>query len=155
MFIISPYVFGCAQRLGIEYVVRKPCEIEAIASRIKDLSQRLSAPRPKSDPAVSVTELLLSLGFSTKHNGFAYLREAILLIAKNPSQSVTKVLYPAVAHIFGCQKENVERSIRTALDSAWERGDRQLWNRYFPDAAYRPSNAVFISRIAEALLLKE
>lgn len=153
--ILTGYVYSCAQRLGIEYLIRKPCEIDAIASRIKDLSQRLSAPRPKSDPAVSVTELLLSLGFSTKHNGFAYLREAILLIAKNPSQSVTKVLYPAVAHIFGCQKENVERSIRTALDSAWERGDRQLWNRYFPDAAYRPSNAVFISRIAEALLLKE
>lgn len=153
--ILTGYVYSCAQRLGIEYLIRKPCEIDAIASRIKDLSQRLSAPRPKSDPAVSVTELLLSLGISTKHNGFAYLREAILLIAKNPSQSVTKVLYPAVAHIFGCQKENVERSIRTALDSAWERGDRQLWNRYFPDAAYRPSNAVFISRIAEALLLKE
>ena len=153
--ILTGYVYSCAQRLGIEYLIRKPCEIDAIASRIKDLSQRLSAHRPKSDPAVSVTELLLSLGFSTKHNGFAYLREAILLIAKNPSQSVTKVLYPAVAHSFGCQKENVERSIRTALDSAWERGDRQLWNRYFPDAAYRPSNAVFISRIAEALLLKE
>ena len=153
--ILTGYVYSCAQRLGIEYLIRKPCEIDAIASRVKDLSQRLATLQPKSDPAVSVTDLLLSLSFSTKHNGFAYLREAILLIAKNPSQSVTKVLYPAVAHIFGCQKENVERSIRTALDSAWERGDRQLWNRYFPDAAYRPSNAVFISRIAEALLLKE
>ena len=153
--ILTGYVYSCAQRLGIEYLIRKPCEIDAIASRVKDLSQRLATLQPKSDPAVSVTELLLSLGFSTKHNGFSYLREAILLIAKNPSQSITKVLYPAVAHIFGCQKENVERSIRTAVDSAWERGDRQLWNRYFPDAAYRPSNAVFISRIAEALLLKE
>lgn len=153
--ILTGYVYGCAQRLGIEYLIRKPCDIDAIASRVMDLSQRLAAPRPKTDPAVSVSELLLSLGFSTKHNGFAYLREAVILVSKDPAQSVTKVLYPAVAHIFGCQKENVERSIRTALDSAWKRGDLQRWNRYFPDASYRPSNAVFISRIAEALLQEE
>ena len=31
--IISGYVYSCAQRLGIEYIVRKPCEIEAIAAK--------------------------------------------------------------------------------------------------------------------------
>ena len=112
-------------------------------------------PRPKSDPAVSVTELLLSLGFSTKHNGFAYLREAILLMAKDPAQSVTKVLYPAVAHICGCNKDNVERCIRTALGSAWKRQDKAMWLKYFPNADHCPSNAVFLSRLAEALLLEE
>ena len=153
--IISPYVYSCAQRLGIEYVVRKPCEIEAIASRVRDLAQRLDVRTPKIDPTVYITQLLLSLTFSTKHNGFSYLRESILLMSKDPAQSVTKVLYPAVAHTFGCQKENVERSIRTAMDYAWERGDHELWCRYFPDSGQRPSNAVFISRITEALLLEE
>jgi len=153
--ILTSYVYSCTQRLGIEYLIRKPCDIDAIASRIKDLTQRLTSPQGKTDPVSYVTELLLALGFSTKHNGFGYLREAVLLMARDPSQSVTKILYPAVAHTFGCQKENVERSIRTALDSAWERGNPLLWNRYFPDALQRPSNAVFISRIAEALLLEE
>jgi len=153
--ILTGYVYSCAQRLGIEYLIRKPCDIDAIASRVKDLSQRLRTPKVKTDPINYVTELLLALGFSTKHNGFGYLREAVLLMAKDPAQSVTKVLYPAVAHTFSCQKENVERSIRTALDCAWERGDRRLWNHYFPDARHRPSNAVFISRIVESLLLEE
>ena len=153
--LLSDYVYSCAPRLGIEYLVRKPCEINALASRIKDLSQRLTASRPKSDPSTSVTDLLLSLSISPKHNGFSYLREAMSLMTKDPSQSVTKVLYPTVAHTFGCSKENVERSIRTALDSAWERGNRQLWNQYFPDAQHRPSNAVFLSRMAEALLMEE
>lgn len=153
--LLSGYVYSCAQRLGIEYLVRKPCEIDAIASRINDLSLRLSIPRPQADPTAYITELLLSLSISTKHNGFAYLREAVILMSKDPAQSVTKVLYPAVARIFGCQKENVERSIRTALDSAWERGDRKIWNQYFPDALHRPTNAVFLSRMAEALLLEE
>lgn len=153
--ILSGYVYSCAQRLNIEYLVRKPCDIHAIASRVTDLSQRLAAPPSKKDPAAYVTEVLLSLGVSTKHNGFAYLREAVLLMSGDPAQSITKVLYPAVAHAFGCQKGNVERSIRTALDCAWERGDRQRWSRFFPDALQRPSNAVFLSRITQALLLEE
>ena len=153
--IISDYVYGCAQRLGIEYIVRKPCEIEAIASRVRDLTRRTDIPAPKVDPESYITELLLSLTFSTKHNGFSYLRESILLMSKDPAQSVTKVLYPAVAHTFGCQKENVERSIRTAMEHAWARGDHELWCRYFPDSGQRPTNSVFISRITEALLLEE
>jgi len=153
--LFSGYVFSCAQRLGIEYLVRKPCDIDAVASRIKDLSQRLKAPASKTDSVSYITDVLLSMGFSTKHNGFAYLREAILLMAKDPTLSVTKVLYPAVARMCNCHKENVERSMRTALDCAWERGNPALWNRYFPNAVQRPSNAVFISRIAEALLLEE
>ena len=153
--LLSPYVFSCAQRLGIEYLVRKPCDIHAIVSRIKDLSQPLNAPISQVDPMSYVSELLLSLHFSTKHNGFSYLREGILLMAKDPAQSVTKVLYPAIAQTFDCQKENVERSIRTAMDHAWDRGDHELWCRYFPNAQQRPTNAVFISRITEALLREE
>jgi hypothetical protein len=107
------------------------------------------------DPIFYVTSHLLALGVSTKHDGFNYLREAILLMAKEPTQSVTKVLYPAVAHICGCNKDNVERCIRTALGSAWKRQDKLLWQKYFPNAEQCPSNSVFISRLAEALLLEE
>jgi len=153
--IFSDYVFSCAQRLGIEYLIRKPCDIEAIASRVRDLSRRLKAPEPKMDPVNYVSNLLLWLDISTKHNGYAYLREAILLMARDPSQSVTKMLYPEVAHICGCNKENVERSIRTALDRAWDKRDEVKWQKYFPSAEHRPSNAVFISRLAEALLREE
>ena len=153
--IYSDYVFSCAQRLGIEYLVRKPYSIEAIVARIQDLSQRLKAQDPKIEPVTFVTGLLLDLNISTKHNGFSYLREAVLLMAKDPSQSVTKVLYPEVARLCDCHKENVERSIRTALDKAWEKRDPEIWQKYFPHAHQRPSNAVFISRLAEALLLAE
>ena len=153
--ILSDYVFSCAQRLRIEYLVRKPCDIEAVASRILDLSRRLQVPKPQIEPVSYITDLLLSLGISTKHDGFSYLRESIALMAKDPTQSVTKLLYPEVARIFGCHKENVERSIRTALDRAWEKRDPDKWEHYFPGAGHRPSNAVFISRMTEALLLAQ
>lgn len=153
--ILSDYVNACAQRLGIEYLVRKPCDIAAIAARVQDLSRRLKAPEPRTDPLSYTSNLLLSLNISTKHDGFAYLREAILLMGKDPTQSVTKLLYPEVARICGCNKDNVERCIRTALDRAWKKGDPRIWQKYFPGAQQRPSNAVFISRMAEALLLAE
>ena len=153
--IFSDYVFHCAQRLGIEYLIRKPCAIEAIVSRILDLSQRLNPRKQKTDPADFVTNLLLALDISTKHDGFGYLRESILLMAKDPAQSVTKVVYPEVARICGCHKENVERSIRTALNKAWEKGSRERWQQYFPNARQRPSNAVFLTRLVEALLLEQ
>ena len=153
--IISAYVDNCAQRLGVQYLIRKPCDIDAIASRIRDLSQRSKPTVTQTDPASYVTSTLLSLGFAAKHNGFSYLREAILQMSRNTTQSVTKELYPSVGHALGCHKDNVERSIRTALDFAWDHGDRNRWHRYFPDAVHRPSNAVFIARITEALLLEE
>ena len=76
-------------------------------------------------------------------------------MAKDPAQSVTKVLYPEVARTHGCNKDNVERCIRTALGSAWKRHNIEVWQKYFPTADHCPSNAVFISRMAEALLLGE
>ena len=153
--IFSDYVLNCAQQLGIEYIVRKPCAIDALVCRIQDLSRRLKAPEPKADPVSYVSNLLLSLDISTKHDGFSYLREAIILMSKDPTQSVTKILYPEVAQICGCKKDNVERSMRTALDSAWKKRNKALWQSYFPNAEHRPSNAVFISRLSEVLLLGE
>lgn len=149
--IFTDYVSGCFQRLGIEYIIRKPCQISAIAARVQDLCHGLAVPEPPPDPEAFAAERLLALGFSTKHNGFAYLQEGIVRMAQDPSLSVTKALYPAISRTFGCSKENVERSIRTALDRAWERGDAGLWKQYFPDALHRPSNAVFLSRMAEVL----
>jgi hypothetical protein len=41
------------------------------------------------------------------------------------------------------------------MEYAWDKGDPALWQKYFPDAQLRPTNAVFISRITEALLREE
>lgn len=149
--LLTDYVLGSAQRLGIGYAMRKPCDIQAAVARIHDLGQPLNPPVRKQDPRSQVSQLLLSLSLSTKHNGYGYLTEAILMYARNPEQAITKVLYPEVAKIFGRNKGHVERSIRSALEAAWDHGDPAVWRQYFPGAQCRPSNAVFISRMAEAL----
>lgn len=149
--LLTDYVLESAQRLGIGYLMRKPCDIQATAARIGDLSHTLNPPVRKRDPRPLVSQLLLSLSISTKHNGYGYLTEAIVMYAQTPEQAITKVLYPEVAKIFGCNRRHVERSIRSALEAAWDHGDPAIWQQYFPNTQCRPSNAVFISRMAEAL----
>ena len=99
------------------------------------------------------------MGVSTKLRGYAYLREAVLLMIQNPMQSITKELYPGVAKQFSSTPTQVERSIRNAIQHAWERRNEEQWLQVFqPDKAgkiARPSNAAFISRLADRLLLDQ
>ena len=155
---LNDYVLESAQKLGVGYMIRKPCDIQATMARIQDLSQRLAAPPvTQPDPRTTVTNLLLSLGIPTKLHGYGYLREAILLMARDPGQSITKELYPKVASLCGCDPKHVERSSRNAIQSAWLHRDDRIWQLYFqagPDGIIpRPSNGTFISRLADSLRL--
>ena len=156
----NEYVLEAAQSLGVAYVLVKPCEIRATVSRLEDICQRIHPPVSRLDAKEFVSNVLLSLGIPTKLKGYGYLREAILRMAQDPTQSITKVLYPAVAAVY--RKENmqidakhVERSIRSAIERAWERRDATVWQQYFSadgdGTLRRPSNGAFISWISDSL----
>lgn len=150
----SDYVLNTVAHLGVEYVMVKPCEIGATAARLKDLSRHLKPPEvEKPDPRTQVSNILLKLGFPTKLRGYSYLREAVLEAMQRPGQMVTKEIYPAVGAMNKASKEQVERSIRSAITKAWAAGDQEIWKLYFPPepdgTVDRPTNAAFISRIAD------
>jgi len=150
---VNDYVLDCAERLGVGYVMVKPCDVHATAARIADLHQHLKPPAvSKPDHRTVVSNLLLTLSVPTKLKGYACLREAILEAVRDPAQQVTKELYPKVAKLCDGNAVQVERSIRSAIASAWERRDEQIWRMYFrPNQAgqlERPTNAAFISCIA-------
>ena len=77
----------------------------------------------------------------------------------NPMQSITKELYPSVARQFNCNSAQVERSIRNAIQGAWNQRNEALWAQVFqPDehgGIPRPSNAAFITRLADRLVLDQ
>jgi hypothetical protein len=70
---------------------------------------------------------------------------------QNPS--ITKEIYPAIAVSFATNPKLVERSIRTAIETAWLHRDNDIWRLYFPPGANgeipRPTNADFVARLAE------
>ena len=156
--LVTEYLMDSAAGLGIGYVMRKPCDVDATVARLNDLNQRI---RPqivtRPEPRVCVTNVLRTLGVPTKLNGYSYMREAVLILAQDPEQTVTKELYPAVAARCGCASTNVERSIRSAIESTWKKRDERVWRQYFPPAGdgvcRRPTNAEFLTRIADSLAL--
>lgn len=156
---LSDYTLEAAQRMGIGYVMLKPCDTGAIAARVADLSQSLKpAATPIADPRTQITNILLRLGIPTKLRGYGYAREAVLLMQKDPEQSITKELYPQVASLFHATAVQIERSIRSAISTAWARRDHEVWQLYFPyddtDGLSRPTNATFICRLADHLTLE-
>ncbi len=71
--------------------------------------------------------------------------------------SVTKVLYPAVAKYYDTTSSRVERAIRHAIEVAWDRGDIDVLNSYFgytiANTRGKPTNSEFIAMIADNLRL--
>ena len=142
---LSDYVLEALGRLQVDYVMRKPCSVEAAATRAADLLRQLPCPvRRQEDPRATVTELLRSLKVPVHVQGYAYLREAIPLFAEDPRQAITKELYPAVGKRYNASSDQVERAIRNAIELAWQRRDERIWRMYFapaPDGSIpRPTN---------------
>ena len=157
---VSDYTLHAADRLGIAYLMIKPCDVAATAARIADISQRIKTPVfSHPEPRSTVSNTLLRLGIPTKLRGYSYLREAILIMAQSPGQSITKELYPAVAIACGATATQIERSIRSAVSTAWSQSDRQIWQLYFPPdntgTIPKPTTASFISRLADDISKKQ
>lgn len=154
---VSEYILDCARRLGIGYLMVKPCESSAVAARVADMTQRMKLPVfAGPDPRTQVSNMLLGLGFSTRLRGYGYLREAVLLMLEQSGQSITKELYPAVAARCGVTAAQVERSIRSAVQQACRSGEDSAWRMYFPagdDGCRKMTNGTLITGLADRLRL--
>lgn len=73
----------------------------------------------------TVTEIIRKIGIPANIKGYRYLRSAVMLAADDMSilDSITKRLYPAIAKENNTTPSRVERAIRHAISSAWERAD--------------------------------
>ena len=152
--MLSDYMSQTLQKMGVGYVMVKPCDAGAVAARLTDLSQNVKIPLfANPDIRTTISNILLNLGIPTKLKGYGYLREAIRIFAENPDQTITKELYSEVANRCNATVTQVERSIRTAIETAWEHQDNRVWSRYFPgeNSGSRPTNGEFVARLADFL----
>lgn len=146
--LFTQYIFDVAETLGIGYLIRRPCPVKAIVSRMLDLKQRAN---PIWASREQLGRFLYWLGMSSGYNGYSSLMEALTLLAEDPSQSITKVLYPEVAKRIGTGPKAVERNIRSAIEHAWKIRDAERWSKLFPELDGRPSNSLFFTRVLETL----
>jgi two-component system response regulator (stage 0 sporulation protein A) len=162
-----------ALRLGADYFVLKPFNIDMLIRRIRSLQldsyPALAAEKsnkyivknpPKYDLELEITELLHELGVPAHIRGYQYLRYAIELVIKDITilNSITKSLYPEIAIKFDTTPNRVERAIRHAIETSWERSELEVINRLFRYTVRndkgKPTNSEFIAMLADKLRLK-
>ena len=159
-----------AMRLGADYYMVKPADMQAISARIRDAMRRGDpvGSDPIPFPAAGahsiddrLSNIFLSLGIPAHIKGYQFLREAVKLVLDNPDSinRITKELYPAIARRFSTSASKVERAIRHAIEVGWSRGRVESLNRAFgcrvATPEDKPTNGEFIALIADKLALEE
>ena len=161
-----------ATKAGAAYCLYKPFSFETLCERIRSIysirreTVPMSSPMPKevySEPLTiehQITSIIHQIGVPAHIKGYQYLRSAILMTVNNADliNSVTKILYPAVAKKYDTTSSRVERAIRHAIEVAWDRGDIDVLNFYFGYTVQnnrgKPTNSEFIAMIADNLRMK-
>ena len=179
-FVVSGFynsrVVAQAAELGACYFMPKPCDTAELLGRIRlcccTQSVRVAELAAPDNPALArrkaeqgletaVTDIIHEIGVPAHIKGYQYLREAIILTVNDMEiiNSVTKVLYPAVAKKFSTTPSRVERAIRHAIEVAWDRGDLETLQKFFgytvSNIKGKPTNSEFIAMIADCLSLRK
>ena len=149
------FVQDSMDRLGICYAIQKPCDVVVASNRLKELAQYPKEKLlPIPDEGEIIAGMLSALGISNKAMGYRYLTEAIRLIAENPNQQYTKELYPSVGALVSSNWRQVERDIRTVIETAWEGKNAVVWQDFFAQQSVlekKPSNSTVISTLGQLL----
>lgn len=159
-----------AMNLGAKCIIERPFTEKQLLEKIreeKSCNITLKEEKPKEDKnteAVNlecmVTEIIHQIGIPAHIKGYHYLRYAIIISVNDTemTNSITKMLYPAVATEYKTTASRVERAIRHAIELAWDRGDVEVLNSVFGytirNTRGKPTNSEFIALISDKLRLR-
>jgi len=153
---LHDHVIQALQRENVVYLMRKPCNLQVLVGRIRELTSNLT-PRLllRPDPRNVISAALFELSVAASRLGYANCREAILMLREDPTASLSKDIYPALAETQGVSGISIEKNIRDAITDAYNRRNEAVWRRYFstaPDGKVpKPSNRQFLSTLARVL----
>jgi len=157
------FVLKKAESFGIDYVFLKPFEQSVFKKRITEImSQKAFKPlflggQKNRSPKEIVTQHIKMVGITANIKGYHYLREAILFVHQDFSlmSRLTKELYVMVADKYDSTPQRVERAMRHAIETAWNRGNLEVLENFFGytilDTKGKPTNGEFIAMIADKL----
>ena len=113
----------------------------------------------KSQTLRCISGVMKDMGIPASIRGYKFLCQAILLALDNENvlYAVTKVIYPTVAKDNETTPSRVERSMRHAIETAWERGDVRVLSELFgytvKASRGKPTNSEFIAIVTEHIKL--
>ena len=103
---------------------------------------------------------MIKLGMPANLKGYHYIIEALILTISDMERldKITTRLYPDIAKKYNTIPSRVERSIRHAIESAWSRGDVEIFYEIFgytiKSETGKPTNSEFIALIIDRIRLK-
>lgn len=130
------------------------CATNDTIAYIKLLAQDLAG----CNPNCAVLAILFDLSIPVNYDGFEYLKAAIVMQYENPTFDMVNDIYQIIADKYGnLNVEMVSTAIRSAIKTAWLRGDTSRWSRYLPTVPINlkrpPTNAEVISGLARIIEL--
>ena len=104
-----------------------------------------------------IAEVLKDMGVPTHLKGYDCLRDAIYMCVEDETilGCITGRLYPELAKRYDATPSRVERAIRHAIETAWDRGDWYVLKKYFGNTISpskgKSTNSEFISCVVKKL----
>ncbi len=146
---VSTFMADALEQLDVCSVFRYGSDMRVVAARVIEVSEDSSQCRSVQS---QIRYLIAVLGFNMNTFGTHMTEVAVLLYKQNPTQSITRDLYPAVARACNGTATQVERGIRFSIEKAWLSRNEEIWRLYFSvgknGKVSRPTNANFLARIA-------
>lgn len=140
------------------YVIADGNQKELAKSRVEEILESLTPDlqtRERADAETTIRRMLMELGVPCHIKGHDRLVYAVRIVAENPAiaESITKWLYPEIAKEFSDTPSRVERAIRHAIETGFDRCAPDVIDRYFGNTVSykkgKPTNSEYICRLAE------
>ncbi|MGI6161341.1 MAG: sporulation transcription factor Spo0A [Christensenellales bacterium] len=155
--------------LGASYCIVKPCEPNIVAKRILSIAGHeaddgyisgSSDCMPQPSLSQHVMRLLNQVGMQHNLKGHKYLMEAIKMAVENNGElkGMTLSVYPEIAKKFNTEPSRVERAMRHAIETAWNRGPIENKNQLFGYTINaqkgKPTNSEFIAMLSDKIMIE-
>ena len=165
--------------MGASYYMVKPFDASTLIERIRQFAKNqqqspLKTLKTSEEPGVyginrrektnsqlelEVSKLFHEMGIPAHFRGYAYLRDAIIMAAKEVEVlgNITKNLYPRIAEKYRSSASGVESAIRHTIEIGWERGNSDFIRDFFGAENGKnrfPTTASFIAKVADKLRLE-
>lgn len=149
-----------ANSYGINYYMLKPLNFMNLEKRILNMNVRPQHSKNFNQEIV-LTDMLHNLGIPSHIRGYQYIKDGIHIIYKNNHaiSYITKDVYPEIARKYNTTPTRVERAIRHAIETSWNRGDINLMEEIFGNSLNvnrdKPTNAEYLTTIADRLKINQ
>lgn len=156
--------------LGAKYFIIKPFDTDVILNRIRQLyelsasskisreiktiNENINSVYPQTVLEQKITLILNELGVPASIKGYKFLKTAVDMYIKEPDciVGITKLMYPKIAKLYRTDEKKVERAIRHAIETSWNKGERDKFTNILGiPCEKKPTNRQFIALIAESI----